>query len=155
MKLIKRIEITPPKSLKIGDPWYFERGTGENLVCDWKKLSYQNNVKAEIEVFEDTVDDLMTYNIVRVHVMPEQYLEEVHKSEGLLFFPTLALENKDLGCDTACFEIETDKGYAKIDTGADGYYGIAIKYKFKFGFQIEVGFDAFMADYEDVVSAFL
>lgn len=169
MKLIKRIEINPPKRLIIGDPMYLEKGIAEELTCQWKRLSFQKDIKAEIEVFEDTffrggkheTYDTFKMNVLRLYVLPEQLLDNIHSdeeknNEGLVYFPKL-ISGKviELGCDTASFIVETDNNYVQIDTGADGYYGVAVKYKNKLGIQVELSFDAAMADCKDILSAFL
>lgn len=160
MKLIKRIEINPPKKLIIGDPMYFERGIAEELTCQWKRLSFQNDVKAEIEVFEETFDNFK-YSVVRLYVLPEELLNDIHRSEeksngGLVYFPKLVSGKViELGCDTAEFIVKNEKDLVKIHTGADGYYGMAIKYKNKLGIQVELNFESIMADYEDLLELFL
>lgn len=159
MKLIKRMEINPPKRLIIGDPMYLERGIAEGLTCQWKRLSYASNVKAKIEVFEETFDNFK-YSVIRIFVLSEERLNDIHcsekKSDGFVYYPKLVSGKViELGCDTAAFIVETDKGHMKIHTGADGYYGIAIKYKDKLGIQVELGFDSDMADYKELVKLFL
>lgn len=159
MKLIKRIEINPPKRLIIGDPMYLERGIAEGLTCQWKRLSYATNVKAEIEVFEETFDSFKYY-VVRLNVLPEEFLNDIHcsekKSDGFVYYPKLVSGKIiELGCDTAEFIVENEKDYVKIDTGADGYYGMAIKYKNKLGIQVVLNFDAAMADYRELVNMFV
>lgn len=160
MKLTKRIEINPPKRLIIGDPMYLERGIAEELTCQWKRLSFQKDIKAEIEVFEDTFDTFKM-NVLRLYVLPEQLLDNIHSdeeknNEGIVYFPKLVSGKViELGCDTASFIVETDNNYVQIDTGADGYYGVAVKYKNKLGIQVELSFDAAMADYEELLKLFL
>lgn len=159
MELIKRIEINPPKKLIIGDPMYFERGIAEELTCQWKRLSFQNDVKAEIEVFEETFDNFK-YSVVRLNVLPEEFLNDIHcseeKSDGFVYYPKLVSGKIiELGCDTAEFIVENEKDYVKIDTGADGYYGMAIKYKNKLGIQVVLNFESIMADYEELLELFL
>lgn len=160
MKLIKRMEINPPKKLIIGDPMYFESGIAERLTCQWKRLSYVSNVKAEIEVFEETFDNFKN-SVVRLYVLPEELLNEIHRSEeknneGFIYFPKL-ISGKviELGCDTAEFIVENENDLVKIHTGADGYYGMAIKYKNKLGIQVELSFDSDMANFEDLLTLFL
>lgn len=159
MKLINRIEINPPKKLIIGDPMYLERGIADGLTCQWKRLSYVSNLKAEIEVYEETFDNFK-YSVVRLYVLPEERLNDIHRSEeesdGFVYYPKLVSGKViELGCDTAAFIVETDKGHMKIHTGADGYYGIAIKYRNKLGIQVELNFDSDMADYEELVKLFI
>lgn len=160
MKLIKRMEINPPKRLIIGDPMYLGRGIAEELTCHWKRLSLQNDVKAEIRVFEETFGTFKM-NVVRLYVLPEQFLDiinsdEEKNDEGFVYFPKLVSGKViELGCDTAEFIVANEKGHMKIHTGADGYYGMAIKYKNKLGVQVELSFDSDMADYEELLNLFL
>lgn len=160
-KLIYEKEIEAPKKLIIGDPWYFENNEGDELVCVWKRIMYTDDVKAVVRVFEEEYNGFV-YHIVRIYAMAEKALSSILKAEAnneyeFTFFDGSEIKYKPitLGCDTARFEIETDKGYAEIHTGADGYYGTAIKYKHKMGIQVELNVDSDVCDWKEIVSVFL
>lgn len=75
---------------------------------------------------------------------------DTSNQEFLLGFLNQTKVKRDLGCDTASFEIEVDGKYDEIHTGADGYYGIAYKFKQYYGSYIELSFDGDLFSYEDV-----
>lgn len=158
MKLVLRKEIQVPKKLIIGDPLYFERGYAGELTCVWNRLSFIKEATAEISVFEETFEQFRTY-VVRLYVMPKPAMEQLYNEEkdndGFIYFPAMISGKMiELGCDTARFTIETDKGFAEIRTGGDGFYGNAIKYKNRFGIQVELNFDADVGKLDDLLSVF-
>ena len=57
----------------------------------------------------------------------------------------------ELGCDTACFGIETNKTYYEFRTGADGYYGNYMTYKNNELYHINLSLDADLFDFDEVV----
>ena len=67
--------------------------------------------------------------------------------------------NKDLGCDTASFDIYVDNRYYHINTMADGFYGNVSTYRTKdnkstLGIVVTIWLDSAAYDYEEVINIF-
>ena len=101
------------------------------------KLTDSNNI-AVFTALEITEDDL-DFRCITVNII----VGDLYGQDGSV------LRESEIGCDTACFCIETDHGYDEFHTGADGEYGY---YKYtESGYEIELSFDASLFTFDEVV----
>lgn len=102
------------------------------------KLTESNDniaVFKEIEITEDGLD----FRCITVNII----VGDLYGEDGSV------LRESEIGCDTACFCIETDHGYDEFHTGADGAYGY---YKYtESGYEIELSFDASLFTFDEIV----
>lgn len=151
----KIIPVWGTTKLCVGDPYYLisikngtDKGCMKDLVFDGS-ISAAKNGKIRIALrhySENDIEfDMITVTIVQgsVERMLDVYLE------GKYFKDTLK-EQKELGCDTACFEITTKFGFDNFDTGADGYYGTLCKYKQHYGMMLDLSFDADLYSFDEI-----
>ena len=106
-----------------------------NKIFD--KLTDSNDIAIfkELEINEDN----LKYKCITVNII----VGELYGQNGHV------LKESGIGCDTACFCIETDHGYDEFHTGADGAYGY---YKYtESGYEIELSFDASLFTFDEIV----
>lgn len=153
----KIIPVWGTTKLCVGDPYYLinikngtDKGRMKDLVFDGS-ISAAKYGKMQIALrhyyyFDSDIEfDMITVTIVQgsVERMLDVYLE------GKYFKDTLK-EQKELGCDTACFEITTKFGFDNFHTGADGYYGTLCKYKQHYGMMLDLSFYADLFSFDEI-----
>lgn len=157
------IDNCPVKSIYIGDPFYEEEkdltfsakvpeqfaaeaiyGTekridqsGYSAVVSLKETEHFYNgigfsfIKAAVIIFPSFMAKPSPWTPL-YHNLVTTYLQG-------RYMPAATTRHIELGCDTACFEISTTHHNKKqpidctFNTGADGYYGYALKYKKRAG----------------------
>ena len=140
----KRFTVKPFKSVRIGDPMYFDEiaagspnKTLKKLTCDFGKIPFSNRT-AGVRVrqiaydYNDEGTDItvmgteMVFYSVKNTPLGSKIADVELRGE---YMPTIIKDKYELGCDTACFEISVDGNDTTMHTGADGYYGYAHHYK--------------------------
>lgn len=158
-------KVAAPTKLIIGDPMYLDdivngtdKGCEKEITFIRKRLPKDTHVEIVIEEIQETYED-MTFTSIRVKILgvSEKYSKADAMSIMAIFkadkyHPLLVSKQNELGCDTACFIIETNKGYEEFHTGADGYYGSYIVYKGTKAYSIELSLDSDFFDFDNVVS---
>ena len=167
---MKNIEfkINAPKKLIVGDPWYLEaienktdRGCEKKITFIRKrmpsKLDWICCVK-EVENEFDYENETIKYTTIIVSLIgvstelnTETKTSIINAFKEGYYHPKLLSKQGALGCDTAEFIIETNKGYDSFHTGGDGAYGSYMTYKNNYGYNIELSFDADLFNFDDIV----
>ena len=157
----------PSKRLIIGDPMYLEAiankadtGCEKKLVFNKKRLPKDMTCKIVIEEKEETYEGY-SFKTIYVKIMCvknthniENILQMFNTFENNKWYPSLISKKGELGCDTACFSIETDNWYLDFRTGADGYYGDYFIHKNTDAYCINLALDTDMFDYDEIVNDF-
>lgn len=123
------------KKIKIGDPLYFERGTGLNHTY-YKTFRGKNDWETFIEVCENeiecTVDDDSTETMKFKDLSIKLYLTYDKKMMQLIKANKLYNRQKtkvtELGVDTASYILGANNDEVIIRTGGDGSIGYACEY---------------------------
>lgn len=164
----ERFNVKTPIKLIIGDPMYLEaienktdRGCEKEITFIRKQMPA--NVETTIIVKE--VEDIcnfdgkeIAFSVINVNIIgiSNRYNED-SKARILdafingQYYPSLLKKQGELGCDTACFVMETNLGYEEFHTGADGYYGCYMLYKDSLAYNIELSLSTDMFDFDNVV----
>jgi len=150
-----------PGHILIGDEMYLQHihaGTAhkgmKDLILD---LNIPKPRKCSL-VFEEVDEIYEGYE----HVGPmKSYIVKFcfsnnEKSLGIFqddkYYPDDLKENRELGCDTASFDMTIGDRWNHFDTGADGYYGQALLHKGTLGGCVILVFDADMFDKDELKS---
>ena len=156
----KEFEIKPFKHIRIGDPHYFEEMENGSTNKYLKEITCDMDVnpsKFGLVTVEDEMvtSEGFTFGNLRVNIYLANTKEqlEVYKS-GKWYGDKTLVKEYTLGCDTAEFEIETDKSVDTFHTGADGYYGSLQHLKKGYGLICHFDLDADMFEFEDLVERF-
>lgn len=152
-----------PKRLIIGDPMYLEdiennRDTGAEKQLSFirKRLPKDMTCKIVIEEKEEKYKDYFLKTIY-VKIMAVKNIHNIgmfNVFESDKWYPRLISKKGKLGCDTACFSIETDNEYLDFRTGADGYYGDYFIHKNTDAYCITLALDPDMFDFDEIVNDF-
>lgn len=157
----------PIKHLRIGDPSYFEELADEN--CDnakaLKSLTFDGNIRCcdvgEIVISEVQYDTEygenkkpLSFTSIEVTICQGSRQEFVNIYKEGNHYKGTVRDERELACDTACFEIDIDGRFDEIDTGADGYYGYLWKFKEPYGAVLSLSLDGDLFSFEDVVKEF-
>lgn len=159
----KTLEMKLKKSLNrllIGDEMYFEAiENGEDAGCE-KELIFNESLRLikngkikidEIHSEEEFNGSMLDIDTIRVTIAGASSEDKVDVYlDGRWYGEKSVKVNHTLGCDTASFIIETPYGYDKFDTGADGYYGQAYKFKEYFGFMVILDLDADLFSFDEI-----
>ena len=158
------IKIKAPTKLIIGDPSYLDAIEENNDVGCMKKLCLIKNklpgtMNAEI-IIKEVEDEWLGYKFksIYIDIIAVSNKIDINKQNNHLeifksnrFYPSLVSKQFDLGCDTACFEMTTNKGYYEFKTGADGSYGNYTIYKNNLAYHITLALDADLFDFDEIV----
>ena len=108
-----------PTFLRIGDPLYIDNPTPnrEKLVYERK---FPSHFVSSIETKKDIENGVVQ---ILICIAPNADALEVYRKEE--YYSALRSEEIELGCDTACFRIETEDRDDEISTMSDGYFGMA------------------------------
>lgn len=159
--------VKPSKRLIIGDPMYLETianktdtGCEKKLIFDKKRLPKDMTCKIVIEEKEEKIGDY-SFKTIYIKIMCvknthniENILQMFNTFENNKWYPSLISKKGELGCDTACFSIETDNSYLDFRTGADGYYGDYFIHKNTDAYCITLALDTDMFDFDEIVNDF-
>lgn len=159
-----QFKVEAPTRLIIGDPWYLEaidnkedRGCEKQLCLIKKRLPKDMDVEVIIEEKEETYEN-MTFSSVYIDIIGVTNKWDGFKKDIITnaiksgkYHPKLVSKTGELGCDTACFGVETNKTYYEFRTGADGYYGNYMTYKNNELYHVNLSLDADLFDFNEVV----
>jgi hypothetical protein len=137
------------KHVRIGDPMYFDEMKRGDINPALKELTCDFIVKActaagmrltHITYTEEKED--FSYGEIEVDVWEALDAKTLNVYRDYKWFGKGSLkEEHQLGCDTARFNAEIDDRLGCFDTGADGIYGLARKFKTGYGAAITLYFD--------------
>lgn len=154
----KVFSIKPFSHIRIGDAMYFEMmkngSTNENLkniTCDLElpKFKYGTVSVQLVHVVEDG----FSFDEILIGIYLTNTMEQMDVYLDGKWYGETSLEKEyNLGCDTASFEIETDKSYDEFHTGADGGYGNVKVLKPEYGFICNLELDGDLFDFNEVVT---
>ena len=109
--------IATPNFLCIGDPWYQEMASDKR-----KKLIFESKFPTTFlsSLSIEHIKEEELYQ-VKICIAPDDKTLSLYEKDR---YPQV-FNHKELilGCDTACFDIETDSRCINIGTMADGYFG--------------------------------
>ena len=152
-KVINRehINIKPFAKLIVGDPCYFGDKNGENFVMREENIPHSGNRTAGVYFMEEVLGNeefsVKNFRAIIYSASPDfQDVAEAHSQNG--WCPDLCKSKKELGCDSASFDIITDKGNITIHTGSDGCFGEAFHYKYNKVILVDIGVSGDMMSYE-------
>lgn len=155
--------VKAPKKLIIGDPMYLEDiennrdiGAEKQLSFIRKRLPKDMICKIVIEEKEEKNKDHF-FKTIYVKIMAVKNIHNIEMFnvfESDKWYPSLISKKGELGCDTACFSIETDNEYLDFRTGADGYYGDYFIHKNTDAYCINLALDPDMFDFNEIVNDF-
>lgn len=143
-KILKRerYKIKLPKSIHIYDELYLNNPSTKDLCVFLDNIPRNRIAELCFEVMESSWKTdwssepiSMTNLITKICIAPDQEILDIFANNQ--HHPNLVKYQHELCCDTASFVIEIDNNYEKIGTGADGYYGIHIAYKYNRAHMIE------------------
>ena len=158
MAKIKRQEnfiIKPFREILVTDPMYLQ-GENEDLAFQEKPRCCNTGCIIVKEIEDYDKDDDFSYGYYRFSILfaKDEKQLDVYKEDK--YYKNTIKRQEELGCDTACFMIGVwdKKGQyheMEFDTGADGFYGTAIKYKEYYGMRIDIDIDKDMTTYDELV----
>jgi hypothetical protein len=120
-----KTSIMTPSILRIGDPLYFESYSGKRLHDLIFEQKFPKTYVSSLEIVRNSKDGIAT---VRICIAPDAKTLVLYETDRYpAHFNVKAME---LGCDTACFTVETQDRYVDIGTMADGYFGSVNKFTF-------------------------
>lgn len=143
-KILKqeRYKIKTPKRIRIYDEIYLNDSNASDLCAIIDDISRNKKSELIFEVVEDTFISEYTKKsvttksfVAKIFISSDQSILDTFFENK--YHPGFVKFKKQLGCDTASFVIEIDDVYCDIDTGADGYYGEHIAYKYNKAHRIE------------------
>lgn len=148
--------IKPFRNVRIGDPLYFEEMAAGSENKNLKTLTVDTKTRcctagACVISLDHNTNDSFEWDDIQVDVYlaaDEQQLATY--LAGRWYGEKTVRERHQLGCDTARFEMEIDGRYDLFHTGADGFFGEAVKYKQYFGFSISLSFDPDFFSYDEI-----
>lgn len=164
----EQFKVKAPTKLIIGDPMYLEaienktdKGREKGITFIRKKMPKEIEttiIIKEIDGSYEIDNDEFSFILIIVKIIGISNKYSTESKNKLLdvfaeekYHPNLVKTQGDLGCDTASFVMETDLGYEKFHTGADGYYGCYMTYKDNLAYNIELSFDIELFDFDEVV----
>lgn len=113
-------KIHTPAFLRIGDPMYIDEPTPNRKKYVLEK-TYPSDFVSSMQI---TKGDGSGCVQILICIAPNSEALSVYQKEE--YYSALRSETVELGCDTACFRIETDEKDDEISTMSDGYYGFAV-----------------------------
>ena len=153
-------------TITIGDPMYLEAIINNTASKGMKNLVFSHKVSKSMELnikIQDSYDfmgETVDFTAVHANIYGLRHaLPNVTKDRILETFkegkytPARTKEEKELGCDTARFIIDTNVGFEQFDTGGDGTYGHMIWYKDNDAFWLHLEFDGELFTMEDIVKS--
>lgn len=114
--------VDTPTFLRIGDPSYLEEPTPNR-----KKLIFESTFPKDF-VSSVRIEKFNEDGFVQISICIAPHNELLTLYEKGMSYKFLSHEEQELGCDTACFVIETENDSDEICTMSDGYYGSAHKF---------------------------
>ena len=111
-----------PKRIVFGDPWYFERYSGEKLKSLTVDMMPPSRFVARVVLDErpNEIEPDLTFRSMAVYMAPEQIMQTY--LQGMVY-ESQTQNIKDLGVDTAKYLLSVDGRSKTIHTGGDGYWG--------------------------------
>lgn len=148
--------IKPFREVLVTDPWYLEQEDTKNcpdLVFHEKPRCCKFG-KILIKEISDSYDNL-DYKQIDISIILTAHERQMDVYLDDKMHKGTIKRQESLGCDTAQFmmQICNKKGQIReieIDTGADGYYGQATKYKEGYGMRIDLWLDADVVSFEEI-----
>ena len=158
METVIREKVIPVKGttkLRIGDPYYFEairnkttRGAEKEMVFDGSiSAAPLGKIKIALVHVKEADIEFDSLEVTVVQGLREEMLDVYLDNK---YYKDTKVKEVELGCDTACFELETKYSYDKFDTGADGWYGHFDKYKQYFGSTLSLSFATDLFTFEEI-----
>ena len=144
-------KVKPPEYVSMGDPWYFEKYTGDEL----ERLTLQQAIHpfynaARVTIEENPCEDMpeLTLLDMTLYIAPEKTIDTY--LSGMMYEDEEVYE-KIIGVDTAKYNFQINDRDADIYTGADGIWGSYTEYyrnvkgmKFVDAMVISLGFSSDM-----------
>ena len=119
-----KISIPTPSRLTIGDPWY-----RENPPQRVKELIFESKFpKTFVSSLSIKHDEESEEYAIKICIAPNNKILALYEEDKYL--EVFNHKKMLLGCDTACFEIETPEKYVHIGTMADGCFGDAHRFTY-------------------------
>lgn len=162
-----------PTNVRIGDELYFDQVSNDPKMLD---LIFDKCIPpyfiSGIKIAEmEHEEDLAPWTKVIIAFAPNKKIKILNDSKDETYDDLLNIylagfqledcndNNKDLGCDTASFDIYVDNRYYHINTMADGFYGNVSTYRTKdnkstLGIVVTIWLDSAAYDYEEVINIF-
>lgn len=149
-------KVKVPKHIKVGDPWYFQMYSGdklERLTVDKDIPSHLTEARVTLEA--EPCDDMpqITLLDMTLYVAPKQTIDTYL---GDMMYPAQEIMPKQIGVDTARYELSIDKYNETVYTGADGGWGCYSELKHRNGTNklfdaiiLQLGFNC---DFDDMES---
>lgn len=107
-----------PNYITFGDPYYYEKYRGEqlmDLVCD---LSPPKEFDARIVLREDRIGTVL--RDIKIYLAPAETMQTYLGGET---YPYQYRDIKDIGVDTACYMLSIDSREHTVHTAADRKWG--------------------------------
>ena len=120
-----RNSIQTPSFLFIGDPFYTEKYSGSRL----KDLVFENKFpKTFVSSMIIEPDKENGIVLIKLCIAPDVKTLSMYEQDK---YPIVFnAKEKLLGCDTACFVIETQEKHIQINTMADGFFGNVYRFTY-------------------------
>lgn len=139
-------KVKAPKSIIIGDPWYFEQYSGDEL----DRLTVMESVppwlnEARVTLEEKTCEEFPDLKILgmSIYIAPKQTIDTY--LGGMMYGAQMSVD-KTIGVDTAKYTLQINNKEDTIYTGADGACGIY--HRLKHGLNPHTFFDAIIIHLE-------
>ena len=152
-------KIKPFRHITVGDPWYMEN----ERYCDRTDLVFDEtarccNVGAVVvsRIYDRDEEYDFDCSSIRFSIILAKDERQLNVYLEDRRYRNTVKKEMELGCDTAQFEISVvnKKGECRsldFDTGADGFFGYAAKYKEYYGMRIDLEIDEDMTTFDQVV----
>lgn len=155
----REFKIKPFAEILVTDPGYLEDERFRNrsdLVFKEKSNFCKTGCIVIQEIEEIEPECPCTVSSINFSVILSANEEQLDVYRSDMYYKNTIIREEALGCDSACFIIGVwdKKGEYKeleFDTGADGFYGNAKKYRDGYGMRIDLCIDADMISFERIV----
>jgi len=120
--------VKPPKHIEIGDPWYFKMFKGDEL----DRLTVRKYIEPFYDACRITLEEtpceempeLMLLDMT-IYIAPK---ERIDTYLGGMMYKGQLIDEKDIGVDTARYDVRINGKNNTIYTGADGAWGSYTEY---------------------------
>jgi hypothetical protein len=160
-----KFEVKPFRSVRIGDPYYFEEmenGSSnkylKDITCDFPKIPFSNRfagvvlTESETEWEENSLSGkYRSYEVMFYMAKKDEIGNRIIQTElDDRYFPSMLKKEYHLGCDTAQFDICIDGKFENFQTGGDGWYGYCHHYRNNNAHVFAFSLDDDMTSYEEM-----
>lgn len=126
-------KVKVPKHIKVGDPWYFKQYSGDKL----ERLTVDKDIPSQLTEARVTLEAVPCDDMPQITLLDMTlYIGHKYTIDTYLcgqMYPIQEIIPKEIGVDTARYELAIDGNSETVYTGADGGWGRYSELKLKMG----------------------